>query len=168
MSDVKKDSAQTEKDELSAVVRAHVNDYVKSHKKKIDDKDIPDAAFDLAGDISSAIANSKHVQIDPSKAKGLVEDVVKREVIERIDLPSPVLNLLKNVIFRTLPRLIGDAATKWFKSMDADGDGKVTREEFARGASASLCCCCASCPKGQSFAEACCAFIFPCVNCCCE
>lgn len=165
MSDSKKSATQTS--ELSAVVRAHVDEFVKSQKDQLDGKGIPDEAFDLAGDISKAIANAEGVQLDAAKAKGLVEDVVKREVMSRMDLPGPVLNIVQNILFRTLPRLIGDAATKWFKSMDADNDGVVTREEFARGASAALCCCCASCPACQSAIEACCAFIFPCAKCCC-
>jgi len=155
--------------ELSAVVRAHVDAFIQSGPKTNDAKrsDVPDAVFDLAGDVSNAIARSKGVQLDPVKAKGLVERVVKKEILARVDLPGPVMNVLQNVLFRTLPRLIGDGAAKWFKSMDADGDGRVSKEEFAKGAAASLCCCCSSCSGGQAAAEAFCGFLFPCASCCC-
>ena len=158
--------------ELSAVVRAHVDAFVRQKTVSEDEKNgavesMTDAVFDLAGDVSNAITRSKDVQENPEKAKELVECIVKTEVLSRLDLPDSGLGVLQNILFRTLPRLIGEGASRWFKSFDADGDGRVSREEFAKGASASICCCCAACPKGQAAAEACCAFFFPCASCCC-
>jgi len=166
------DMQKTAVEELSSVVRAHVDTFHKANaaqeKKTTDPNTIPEEIYDLAGDVTKAIASAKGVQADPVQAKAMVEKIIQKEVFSRMDLPGPVMGVLQNILFHTLPRLIGEGAKRWFKKMDTDGDGRVSRQEFAAGATASLCCCCASCPNGKAAAEACCGFLFPCVSCCCR
>ena len=100
--------------------------------------------YALAGDISQVIRRAHCVQEESDKAQDLVERVIQEEVIDRVDLPDEAKSILQYVLMDALPRIIGGAAKRWFSKLDRNGDGVVTKEEFAQGV-ADQCCCGSKC-----------------------
>ena len=116
--------------------------------------------YALAGDISQVIRRAHCVQEESDKAQDLVERVIQEEVIDRVDLPDEAKSILQYVLMDALPRIIGGAAKRWFSKLDRNGDGVVTKEEFAQGV-ADQCCC------GSECMESFCGLWFSCAKTCC-
>lgn len=173
-----KDTKSLDKMDLGQSVRSQVDAYVKEARalkkeaktisKELADKGVsgmsPKAAkrvvYALAGDISQVIRKSHCVQEENDKAQELVERVIQEEIIDRVDLPDEAKSILQYVLMDALPRMIGGAAKRWFSKLDRDGDGVVTKEEFAQGV-ANQCCC------GSKCMESFCGLWFPCARACC-
>lgn len=162
-------SGDISKGDLALSIKTQVNTFLKENAEN-GSKDLQSAlpkksavtrkAYKLAGDISQVIARTHSVRDGKGFAQKMVEDVIQEQVIDRVDIPDEARSILEYVLMDTLPRMIGGAASRWFSGFDRDGDGKVSKEEFAKGVSEQCCC-------GCECAETFCGFVFPCARLCC-